>query len=594
MQPNDLVNFSWLHSAVVPVNAAQQKDPMAPPEPEGPRPMVELKHSPSTTQEPLQRVTQVCLGAEHGILLTDACVVFTWGDNRYGQLGREPCTLSESMQPFPVLGLINDGIVQIAAGTHHCLSLTAYRLVWAWGRNKHGQLGCGDLRDKPAPNEVKDPKGQARLKDVLTISAGGYSSIAVSLNADVWQWGEISSDFRVKTQDQGQGDQPEASSKGEPMNKALPQPVFHKDDQHSRMRQTTVSIAKTGCRVIEEGLKRFERDRIMDLVKTAKKWHWSIAVERQKAIIVPPEPEDEDIGAPAVGEPGWQSDAIEIQDAIGMLEREIQLISHEVFLLNRSLDSCEVQQKHIRHQISGVTAQGARLSAKELTVQNEAAQQGERSFDKEIAEIKGALDANHKTRTTLLEQRAETDKEKQRISYQRNERLKFQKEKVARLKLIRELERRVHHAASSDLLLEGARDISRSLEEWAKDMMDKTRPNGPNDNFVGAMSMRETEEADLWVFRARLAELAGSYTDSERAERARNVVAIVEDLVDLHKAQRDLLADKWVRHDADLTSFLGKARRPSPPRKAAEEKAVERLSSKLLSGASSASSMSLR
>ena len=55
----------------------------------------EIKSSPTSTMprglsvhgDVSGSVMQVCLGAKHGILLTDEGLVYTWGENSYGQLG---------------------------------------------------------------------------------------------------------------------------------------------------------------------------------------------------------------------------------------------------------------------------------------------------------------------------------------------------------------------------------------------------------------------------------------------------------------------------------------------------------------------------
>eukprot|EP00435_Cladocopium_sp_Y103_P033017 s2374_g8.t1 len=46
-------------------------------------------------------VLQVSLGKEHGVLLSDAGIAFTWGDNRYGQLGRAPVLKEENGRTDP-------------------------------------------------------------------------------------------------------------------------------------------------------------------------------------------------------------------------------------------------------------------------------------------------------------------------------------------------------------------------------------------------------------------------------------------------------------------------------------------------------------
>jgi len=159
--------------------------------------------------EPQHRVIEVCVGADHGVLRTDAGIAFTWGDNRYGQLGRALVLKEENCFPYPVLDMLECEVVQVAAGKNHCLALTSAGTVKAWGRNKFGQLGIGNTRDKVEPNWVKilvvekeeflgiggSSSGDRRI---ITISAGGNSSIAAAANSDTWQWGEISEGFKVE------------------------------------------------------------------------------------------------------------------------------------------------------------------------------------------------------------------------------------------------------------------------------------------------------------------------------------------------------------------------------------------------------------
>merc|ERR1712159_523840 len=105
--------------------------------------------------------------------------------------------------------MLEDEIIMVASGKNHCLALNSEGFVKAWGRNKQGQLGIGTYRDKVEPQWVKlapkseeDQDGQ-RLggrsgdkKSIVTISAGGNSSIAAARNSDVWQWGELNTDYK--------------------------------------------------------------------------------------------------------------------------------------------------------------------------------------------------------------------------------------------------------------------------------------------------------------------------------------------------------------------------------------------------------------
>ncbi|CAJ1422778.1 unnamed protein product [Effrenium voratum] len=203
------------------------------------------------------RVLQVCLGRDHGVLLSDAGVAFTWGDNRYGQLGRTPVLKEEFGRPFPVLGLSGYEVTQVSAGHHHCLALVAPGLVWAWGRNKQGQLGIGDFRDQTQPVKVCHPpiaEGMDSLQlgankggAIVTVNAGCDSSLAAAGNADVWQWGEISDGFAVPVNN------PDKSKKsGLSVVKSRPYCVFDKAAFRSQMRSGRISVSSTGCKVLHQ------------------------------------------------------------------------------------------------------------------------------------------------------------------------------------------------------------------------------------------------------------------------------------------------------------------------------------------------------
>jgi len=70
--------------------------------------------------------------------------VMSWGANGSGQLGDG--TLSQHTVPAPVPALsVGSGVVAVAAGAAHSLSLAADGSVRAWGANGTGQLGDGTV-----------------------------------------------------------------------------------------------------------------------------------------------------------------------------------------------------------------------------------------------------------------------------------------------------------------------------------------------------------------------------------------------------------------------------------------------------------------
>ena len=77
--------------------------------------------------------------------------MYTFGDNRHGQLGRKCLKKNENLEAYLVKYLSgeveNEEIDEIACGKDYCLVRTATNEIYAWGRNKDGQLGLGHTRD---------------------------------------------------------------------------------------------------------------------------------------------------------------------------------------------------------------------------------------------------------------------------------------------------------------------------------------------------------------------------------------------------------------------------------------------------------------
>jgi uncharacterized protein YwqG len=84
--------------------------------------------------------------------------------------------------PFlPVPG--SSDFTAVATGEHHGLALHVNRTVWSWGDNKYGQLGDGTSVSRAEPRPVPG------LKDVREVAAGWGQSYALLADGTVWAWG---------------------------------------------------------------------------------------------------------------------------------------------------------------------------------------------------------------------------------------------------------------------------------------------------------------------------------------------------------------------------------------------------------------------
>ncbi|CAD7696720.1 unnamed protein product [Ostreobium quekettii] len=126
---------------------------------------------------PHLQVKQVACGGMHSLALTTSGEVWTWGEP-WGEF-----KLQKEKHPRPVVGATD--ILQIACGAFHNLALDRDGHVLTWGTNDYGQLGNGSTSYQTTPKRVVD------LDDVQVsdVGAGGWHSIALTKEGDLYIWG---------------------------------------------------------------------------------------------------------------------------------------------------------------------------------------------------------------------------------------------------------------------------------------------------------------------------------------------------------------------------------------------------------------------
>ena len=136
------------------------------------------------------KVIGVAGGGNHTVILKDDGSVWTFGRNDHGQLG---CgDIANRATPVRVrdpggFGYLT-GIKAVAAGENHTLALATDGIVWAWGANNLGQLGIGNTEDKTTPVRVHLPVG-VQIKALAT----GYNhNLALATDGTVYAWGNNS------------------------------------------------------------------------------------------------------------------------------------------------------------------------------------------------------------------------------------------------------------------------------------------------------------------------------------------------------------------------------------------------------------------
>ncbi|MCM1439913.1 MAG: hypothetical protein NC131_12030, partial [Roseburia sp.] len=133
---------------------------------------------------------QVAAGNDFTVALTAEGEIYTWGLNDNGQLGRKTDTV-----PANVAGKVtlpgDQKAVAIAAGLYHTVAIGEDGQLYAWGNNNYGQLGRNTdasiqnrlYATEPAACEVSN---RYKFVDVV---AGDFFTLALDEQGQVWAWG---------------------------------------------------------------------------------------------------------------------------------------------------------------------------------------------------------------------------------------------------------------------------------------------------------------------------------------------------------------------------------------------------------------------
>jgi alpha-tubulin suppressor-like RCC1 family protein len=135
-------------------------------------------------------VTQIAAGEYHSLALTDDGKVHSWGAGAFGQLGNGQAYLNATT-PVDVVSygaLDGKAVIQIAAGYSHSLALTSDGGLYSWGANDSGQLGDGTKNFSKAPVAV-DMTDVLNGATVTQIAAGGFNSLALTSDGELYSWG---------------------------------------------------------------------------------------------------------------------------------------------------------------------------------------------------------------------------------------------------------------------------------------------------------------------------------------------------------------------------------------------------------------------
>ncbi|KAK0157859.1 hypothetical protein PV328_011549 [Microctonus aethiopoides] len=132
----------------------------------------------------IENIIDIACGQYFTIALAGNGDIFTWGNNKYGQLGVDSNEIPSSILPIKLE--MNFGEVKmISAGWTHANVLNNEGIIFAWGRNTYGQLGNGlnDIYQQWQPKIVQT------ISNIRQLSVGSEHNIALDDEGRIYSWG---------------------------------------------------------------------------------------------------------------------------------------------------------------------------------------------------------------------------------------------------------------------------------------------------------------------------------------------------------------------------------------------------------------------
>jgi len=131
--------------------------------------------------EQAQAVKTVSAGDSHCLAIAADGSLWSWGSNKYGQLGDGTYTYT-NCNTVTEIGSAKDWAV-VAAGGNQSAAIKKDGSLWVWGGNLWGQLGDGTINNRNIPRKISG------ANDWALVSASYGHTAAIKTDGSLWTWG---------------------------------------------------------------------------------------------------------------------------------------------------------------------------------------------------------------------------------------------------------------------------------------------------------------------------------------------------------------------------------------------------------------------
>jgi len=141
-------------------------------------------------------IESIACGNKFCLILSGQGIVYSFGKNKFGELGTGDKVGRENPEPIYYLIDIGEKITQISCGFKHSVAKGSLGKVYSWGLNATGQLGHGNFLDSIIPKIINFEVNKQFKTKTFQISCSYRGTLFLTENREVLVCGTFNDYFK--------------------------------------------------------------------------------------------------------------------------------------------------------------------------------------------------------------------------------------------------------------------------------------------------------------------------------------------------------------------------------------------------------------